>query len=107
MCMCLNFETLCIARSGAGHSFAEDPLVCSYMGTACTTTMLGQICQVLCKLHSSLGTWLASAMVSSSCLGILVSMLPCYLSVTYTDLSSVNNQSSLDHVRYVSFFCFV
>lgn len=95
------------ACSDAGHSFAEDQLAYSYMGTACTITMLGQTCQVLCKLRSSSGTWLASAMVSSSCLGPLVSVLPCYSSVTYTDLSSVNNQSSRDHVRYVSFFCFI
>ena len=39
-----------------------------YMATACIITMHGQICRVSCKLRSSLGTWLAFAMASSSCL---------------------------------------
>lgn len=43
----------------------EDQLACLFTDTACTTTMLAQICQVSCKLLSSLGIWLVSAMVSS------------------------------------------
>ena len=52
---------------GGDHSFAVDQLVYSSMPTVCTTTMLDQICLVLCKPRSSSGTWLVYAMVSSSC----------------------------------------
>lgn len=48
---------------------------CSYMDTACITIMQDQICLVSCKPLSFLATWLAFAMVSFSCLGLLVSVL--------------------------------
>uniref|UniRef100_A0A2N9EQL9 Uncharacterized protein n=1 Tax=Fagus sylvatica TaxID=28930 RepID=A0A2N9EQL9_FAGSY len=63
------------------------------MATACITTMHDQICQVSCKHHSSLGTWLASAMVSFSCLGLSDSVLLYSLYVTYTALSSASSKS--------------
>lgn len=77
--------------SDAGLFFVEDQLGYLSMGTAFTTTMPGQICQVLCKQHSSLDTWLASAMASSSCLELWASVPLYCLSVTYTSLSSVSN----------------
>lgn len=70
-----------------------DQLVYSSIPTACTTTMHGQICLVSCKPHSSLGTWLAYAMASFSCLGLLVSGLLCSLSVIYIAQSSVSSVS--------------
>ena len=77
----------------SGLSFVVDQLACSSMATACTTTMHDQICQVSCKPRSSLGTWLAFAMVSFSCLGLSVSGLPYFLSVTYTALSSASKRA--------------
>lgn len=59
--------------------------------TACITTMRGQICLVLCKLHSSSATWVASVMASFSCLGPSVSVPPCSLCVIYTSPSSVSS----------------
>lgn len=56
--------------SDTGLSFVEDRLVYLFTATAYTTTMLDRICLVSCKHHSSLGTWLASAMGFSSCLGL-------------------------------------
>ncbi|CAL5371521.1 unnamed protein product [Camellia sinensis] len=74
-----------------GLSFVVDQLACSSVVIAYTTIMPDQICQVLCKPPFSLGTWLASAMVSFSCLGLLVSVLLCSLSVTYTTQSSASS----------------
>lgn len=65
-------------------------LVCLSMPTACITTMPDRICLDLCKLRSSLATWLAFAMVSSSCLVVWVSVLLYSLSVTFTGQSSVS-----------------
>ena len=48
--------------------YVVDQLASLSMPIACTTTMHAQICLGLCKPHFSLVTWLASAMVSSSCL---------------------------------------
>lgn len=53
----------------------EDQLGCSYTGTACISTMQDQICMVSCKLLSFSATWHAYAMVSFSCLELLVSEL--------------------------------
>ena len=75
-----------------GPSFVVGLLGCSYMPTVCITTMLDQTCQASCKPHSSLGTWLAYAMASSSCLGPLASVHLCSLFVTFTTLSSVNRK---------------
>lgn len=63
------------------------------MATACITTLHDQICQVSCKHRSSLGTWLAFAMVSFSCLGLSVSVHLYSLFVTYTDLSNASSKS--------------
>lgn len=65
---------------------------CSSTATACITIMPVQICLVSCKPHSSLDTWLASAMVSSSCSGLLVSVQPYFLSVIYTGQSSASKK---------------
>jgi hypothetical protein len=83
----------CIFVLQPGLSFVVDQLACSSMATACITTMHDQICQVSCKHHSSLGTWLASAMVSFSCLGLSDSVLLYSLYVTYTALSSASSKS--------------
>lgn len=74
-----------------GLSYAVDQLACLSMPTACIITMLDQICLVLCKPHSSLVTWLASAMVSFWCLGLLDFALLCSLFVTFTGQSSVSS----------------
>lgn len=82
-----------------------DQLACSSMATACITTMHDQICQVSCKPRSSLGTWLAFAMVSFSCSGLSVSVLPYFLSVTYTTLSSASSKAfGLPKVQQVACF---
>lgn len=52
-----------------------DQLGCSYMGTACFSTMQDQICLVSCKLLSFSATWLAFAMVSFLCLELCLSEL--------------------------------
>ena len=70
-----------------------DQLACSSMATAYTTIMPDLICLVSCKPPFSLGTWLASATVSFSCLEPLVSMALCSLSVTYTAQSSASSKS--------------
>ena len=70
-----------------------DQLACSSMATAYTTIMPDQICLVSCKPRSSLGTWLASATVSFSCLELLVSVPLCSLSATYTAQSSASSKS--------------
>lgn len=75
----------------SGLSFVVDQLACSSMGTACITIMHDQTCQASCKPHSSLGTWLAFAMVSFSCLGLSDSVLLCFSFVTYTALSSASS----------------
>uniref|UniRef100_M1C645 Transmembrane transporter n=1 Tax=Solanum tuberosum TaxID=4113 RepID=M1C645_SOLTU len=62
------------------------------MATACITIMPVPICLASCKPHSSLDTWLASAMVSSSCSGLLVSVQPYFLSVIYTGQSSASRK---------------
>lgn len=76
------------------------------MATACITTMHDQICQVSCKHRSSLGTWLAFAMVSFSCLGLSVSVLLYSLFVTYTGLSNASSKSLglLEVQQMVCFF---
>lgn len=50
--------------------YAVDQLAFLSIPIASITTMHAQICPGLCKPHFSLGTWLASAMVSSSCLEV-------------------------------------
>lgn len=75
----------------AGLFFAVDRLAYLSMVTACITTMLDQICLVLCRHRSSLVTWLAFAMASFSCLALLDFVLLCSLFVTFTSLSSVNS----------------
>lgn len=57
---------------GAGHFFVVAQPAYLYTATAGTITMRDLICLVSCKSRSSLDTWLASAMDSSSCLGQLV-----------------------------------
>ena len=52
-----------------------DQLGCSYMCTACFSTMQDQICLVSCKLLSFSATWLVFAMVSFLCLELWVSEL--------------------------------
>ncbi|KAG5529790.1 hypothetical protein RHGRI_030242 [Rhododendron griersonianum] len=84
-----------LRNSVNGHSFVVDQLACSSMATAYTIIMPVQICLVSCKPPFSLDTWLASAMVSSSCLGLWVSVPLCSLSATYTALSSAS--SKLDY----------
>lgn len=65
----------------------------AYLSTpiACTTTR-DQACLVSCKPRFSSDTWLAYAMVSSSCSGPLVSAHHCSLFVTFIDQSSVSKQ---------------
>jgi hypothetical protein len=66
-----------------------DQLVCMFLATAFIITMHEQICLVSCKSRSSLDTWPASAVASSSCSGPWV-FLPLYsLSVTFMGLLSV------------------
>ncbi|KAK9272546.1 hypothetical protein L1049_002919 [Liquidambar formosana] len=84
---------------GGGLFFVVDQLAYSSMATAYITIMHGQICQVSCKPHSSLGTWLAFAMVSFSCSELSVSVRPCFLSATFIGLSSAS--SKLAGLRYV------
>lgn len=69
-----------------------DRLDFSSMATACITIMPVPICLASCKPHSSLDTWLASAMVSSSCWGLWVSVQPYFLSVIYTGQSSASRK---------------
>lgn len=66
----------------------------SFMDTACTTTMHDPTCQVLCRHHSSLGTWPAFAMVSSSCSEWWAFGLPSYLFATFIDPSSASSHSA-------------
>lgn len=77
----------------SGLSFVVDQLACSSMDTACITIMHDQICQVSCKPHSFSATWLAFVMAFFSCLGLLDSVLPCFLSGTYTTLLSANSKA--------------
>lgn len=86
-CKVLNFYML---FRHAGLSFVVDQLDCSSTDTACITIMHVPIWQGSCKPHSSSGTWLASAMVSFSCSGLLVSVQPYSLSVTYIDRSNAS-----------------
>eukprot|EP00474_Spongospora_subterranea_P005582 CRZ06040.1 hypothetical protein [Spongospora subterranea] len=79
-------------NGGGGLSSVVDRLDCSSMATACITIMPVPICLASCKPHSSLDTWLASAMVSSSCSGLLVSVQPYFLSVIYTGQSSASRK---------------
>ncbi|MBA0548216.1 hypothetical protein Golob_019326, partial [Gossypium lobatum] len=65
---------------------------CSYTPTVCIITMHGQTCQASCKLRSSLGTWPAFAMASSSCSGLSASVHLCSLFDTFTVLSSVSRK---------------
>lgn len=76
----------------SGPSFVVGLPGCSYTPTVCITSMHGQTCQASCKLHSSLGTWPAFAMASSSCSGLLASVHLCSLFDTFTVLSSVNRK---------------
>lgn len=71
----LPFSNLIIFYMLLGLSSVVDQLVCSYMGIVCSSTMQDQICLVSCKPLSFLATWLAFAMVSFSCLELLVSEL--------------------------------
>ncbi|MCD9639249.1 hypothetical protein HAX54_023657 [Datura stramonium] len=64
------------------------------MATACITTMPDQTCQVSCKPHSSLVTWLAFAMPSFSCLELLVSERLCFSSATYTAQSNASKMQN-------------
>ena len=76
-----------------------DQLDCSFMAIACITTMQDQICQASCKPPFSLATWPVFAMVSSSCLALLGSVPPCFLSGTFTVQSSANSKPY--HLQYV------
>lgn len=58
----------CVLLFGADHFFVVAQPASSSTATVCTITMQDLICLVSCKSHSSLGTWLAFAMDSSSCL---------------------------------------
>uniref|UniRef100_A0A1D1XSL3 BEN domain-containing protein 7 n=1 Tax=Anthurium amnicola TaxID=1678845 RepID=A0A1D1XSL3_9ARAE len=78
-------------NGGGGPSSAVVQLVYSFMDTAYTTTTLGQTCRDSCRHHSSLVTWLAFAMASSSCLAQWVSELGCCSFVTYIGPSSVSS----------------
>ena len=66
----------------------EAQLACSSFCTASSTTMQDQTCQDSCRRHSSLVTWLASAMGSSSCWGQWAFKLPCSLSGIFIVASS-------------------
>ena len=79
------------AYHDAGLSYVEDQLAFLYMDTVGIIIMLARTCQGLCKHRSSLGTWLASVMVSSLCSAWLDSELLCFLFVIYTDPSSVSS----------------
>ncbi|KAF5747991.1 transmembrane 9 superfamily member 4 [Tripterygium wilfordii] len=87
------YKSLLAAALGSGHSCVEDPLACSFMATACITTMHDLTCRASCKPHFSLDTWLASAMVSFSCSGLSVSVLLYSSSVISTALSSASRNS--------------
>ncbi|KAG5531885.1 hypothetical protein RHGRI_026482 [Rhododendron griersonianum] len=108
-------ETNLRVRFATGLFFVVDQLAYLSMATACITTMRDPTCLVSCKLHFSLDTWLASATVSSSCWGLLVSVLLCSLFATYTGLSSANRVWSLrytlprfsSHFVHCGEFCFV
>lgn len=76
----------------SGPSFVVGLPGCSYTPTVCIITMHGQTCQASCKLRSSLGTWPAFAMASSSCSGLLASVHLCSLFDTFTVLSSVSRK---------------
>lgn len=67
-----------------------DQLAYLYTAIACITTMRDQICLASCKFRFSSDTWLASAMVSFSCWGLLVSVRLWSSSATYIDLSNVS-----------------
>ncbi|KAJ6960755.1 hypothetical protein NC653_038700 [Populus alba x Populus x berolinensis] len=69
------------------------------MAIACITTMQDQTCQASCKPPFSLATWPVFAMVSSSCLAVLGSVPPCFLSATFTVQSSANSKPY--HLQYV------
>ncbi|KAJ6935935.1 hypothetical protein NC652_010849 [Populus alba x Populus x berolinensis] len=84
----------------SGLSSVVDQLDCSFMAIACITTLQDRICPASCKPHFSLATWPAFVMVSSSCLAPLVSVLPYFLSATFTVQSSANSKSyGLHHVQ--------
>ncbi|MBA0790281.1 hypothetical protein Gohar_014942 [Gossypium harknessii] len=76
----------------SGPSFVVGLPGCSYTPTVCIITMHGQTCQASCKLRSSLGTWPAFAMASSSCSGLSASVHLCSLFDTFTVLSSVSRK---------------
>lgn len=69
------FSNLVIFFMIIGLSFVVDQLACSYIPTACFSTMRDQICMVSCKPLSFLATWLVFAMVSFSCSALSVSEL--------------------------------
>ena len=84
----------------SGLSSVVDQLDCSFMAIACITTLQDRICPASCKPHFSLATWPAFVMVSSSCLAPSVSVLPYFLSATFTVQSSANSKSyGLHHVQ--------
>ncbi|KAG6777300.1 hypothetical protein POTOM_017119 [Populus tomentosa] len=83
---------ICFLTVGCLSSVA-DQLDCSFMAIACITTLQDRICPASCKPHFSLATWPAFVMVSSSCLAPLVSVLPYFLSATFTVQSSANSKS--------------
>jgi hypothetical protein len=85
-----------------GLSSVVDQLACSFMAIACITTMPDQICPASCKPHFSLATWPVFVTVSSSCLAVLGSVLPCSLSATSTVQSSASRKSyGLPYVQWV------
>lgn len=78
----------------AGLWFVEVPLVFSSLGTASTIIMLVQIWVASCRHRFSLATWLASAMVFSSCLELLGSEPLFCLFDTFIGLSNANENVS-------------
>ena len=74
----------------------------SSMLTACTTTMLDRICQVLCRPRFSLDTWLASVMDSSLCLGQWVSVPRFSLFDIYTGQSSASRGCSFFSINFIT-----
>lgn len=75
----------------AGLFCVEDPPVYLSTAIAYITIMQGPTCPVSCKHLSSLGTWLASAMDSSSCSELLASVHHYCLFATYTDQLSASS----------------
>lgn len=94
----INFIVMVI--NCAGLWFVEVQLVFSSLGTASTIIMLVQIWVASCRHRFSLDTWLASAMVFSSCLELLGSEPLFCLFDTFIGLSNANENVFKGAVDY-------